>query len=95
LVQAAVIWILNRLILTALGEKEPAQLMVSRRRSTRPGRDLVLYILAHLNTVTKKAGGKLVGIGYTAVTQASKGCASSAVHGRKLREQVNRLLIGF
>ena len=72
-------------ILTVLGEKEPAQLMVSHRRTTRPTRDLALYILAHLGIVTNKAIGELFTIGYTAVTETLKRVAFLLVHNKELR----------
>jgi hypothetical protein len=50
-------------------------------------------MLAHPGTFTNKAIGEILGVGYTAVTEAAKRAAFLLVHNKKLKERVNRLLI--
>jgi len=82
-------------LLTVLGEKEPRNLLESRRRAPRPPRDLAMYLLAHLGTFTHREIGEFFGVGYTAVTEAVKRAASALARDRKLKERMERLLIDF
>ncbi|MBE9573293.1 MAG: transposase [Proteobacteria bacterium] len=79
-------------VLRSLGDKEPDSVMVSRRRTRRPNRDIAIYILSYLGIYTNKVIGEVFGVGYTAVTEAYKRGERYLEEDGQLRETVQRII---
>lgn len=84
--------LLDHTIFPLLGVKDGKGLLRPVRRTSRPERDLAIYILCHLGFYTNQEVGSVFGVGYTSITGALKRAEAYMAEIRKARRKVDRIL---